>query len=274
MPELPEVETVRRSLAPHVIGRRIVAVQGRSVRLRAGLDPEEWRAAVVGTTVAGLSRRGKYLLADFGRATGVIHLGMSGRLALVRSRVPCVAHTHLRLRFADALELRFIDPRRFGMAVVMDAAAARTLPALADLGIDALEGEIDDALVAAAARSAAPIRSLLLDQTVLAGLGNIYANEALARAGIHPLRPASSLARRRVVRLAVEVKAVLRDAVAAGGTTLEDGGFSDAAGNAGYFAVQLGVYGREGQPCPRCGTTIQRQVAGGRSAFFCPRCQR
>lgn len=274
MPELPEVETVRRSLAPHVVGRRVAAVEARAVRLRGGLDPEAWRAAAVGATVASLSRRGKYLLADFGRTTGVIHLGMSGRLALVRPEVACVAHTHLRIRFGDDLELRFIDPRRFGMAVVVGAGDVGAFPGLAELGVDALDGEIRGALAAAAARSASPIRALLLDQTVLAGLGNIYANEALARSGIHPLRRSSSLSRARVARLAEAVTAVLREALAAGGTTLEDGGFSDAAGNAGYFAMQLAVYGREGQPCGRCGTPVVRRVASGRSVFFCPRCQR
>jgi formamidopyrimidine-DNA glycosylase len=274
VPELPEVETVRRSLAPYVEGREVVGVEGRSARLRAGLVPEQWRAAVVGETLVRLDRRGKYLLVDFTRATGVIHLGMSGRLALTRPAVPCVAHTHLRVRLAGDLELRFIDPRRFGMAVVGDGAAVRLLPPLAALGVDALDGDILGPLVAAAARSAAPIRSLLLDQTVLAGLGNIYANEALARAGIHPLRRASSLARRRVARLAEAVKTVLAEALAAGGTTLDDGGFADAAGNAGSFAVRLAVYGREGRPCGRCGATIRRQVAGGRSVFLCPRCQR
>lgn len=252
----------------------MVAVEAKEVRLRAGIDPESWRAGVVGATLGTLDRRGKYLMAGFGRSTAVLHLGMSGRLALVRPEVPCAAHTHLRLRFEGAIELRLIDPRRFGMAVVVPTERLTDLAPLAALGIDALDGDIEAGLLAAAARSASPIRSVLLDQTVLAGIGNIYANEALARARIHPLRPASSLARARVARLAAAVRAVLHGAIAAGGTTLEDGGFSDAAGNAGNFAVQLAVYGREGLPCERCGSSIRRRVASGRSLFFCPRCQR
>jgi formamidopyrimidine-DNA glycosylase len=198
---------------------------------------------------------------------------MSGRLALLPPETPCAKHTHLRLRFEEDRELRLIDPRRFGLAVVVATESVGSLPFLSELGVDALGSDVESALVTAAARSVSPIRSLLLDQTVLAGVGNIYATEALSRAGIHPFRQASSLARRRVARLAAEVGRVLSEAVAAGGTTLEDGGFSDAAGNAGYFAVQLAVYGREGLPCGRCGASIRRRVAGGRSAFFCPRCQ-
>jgi formamidopyrimidine-DNA glycosylase len=137
-----------------------------------------------------------------------------------------------------------------------------------------VQEDIAPTLRDAAARSRAPIRSLLLDQHVVAGLGNIYANEALARAGIHPLRRADSIAPRRIARLAIEVRAVLEEALAAGGTTLADGGFADAEGSHGYFAVKLSVYGREGEPCPRCGSTVRRLVAGNRSAFFCPRCQR
>ncbi len=274
MPELPEVETIRRSLAPHLVGRRAVAVEASPVRLRAGIDPEDWRAGVVGARLGALGRRGKYLLADFGRSTAIVHLGMSGRMALVPRAAPCAAHTHLRLGFEEDCELRLIDPRRFGMAVVVASESVGSLPFLAELGVDALDGDIEAPLVAAAARSASPIRSLLLDQTVLAGLGNIYAAEALARSGVHPLRRASSIARARVIRLAAAVKAVLADALAAGGTTLADGGFSDAAGNAGYFAVRLAVYGRAGLPCARCGGPIRRRIAGGRSAFFCPRCQR
>jgi formamidopyrimidine-DNA glycosylase len=274
VPELPEVETTRRSLAGRVVGRRIKGAIALPVRLRGGIVPADWLAHAVGATVLGLSRRGKYLLADLGRSTAVIHLGMSGRLAIVAAGAPCGPHTHLRLLLAGGDELRLVDPRRFGLAIVAERAVVAALPCLVELGVDALDGDVEPALVAAAARSRTPVRSLLLDQTVVAGIGNIYAAEALARAGIHPLRPASALARRRVRRLAAEVKNVLAEALAAGGTTLEDGGFADAAGNAGFFAVRLEVYGREGQPCTRCGASIRRQSAGGRSAFFCPRCQR
>jgi formamidopyrimidine-DNA glycosylase len=274
MPELPEVETVRRSLEPHVVGRRVTAVDAAPVRLRLGIEPGEWRRLAGGEPLQALRRRGKYILADFGASTAVLHLGMSGRLVLRGRSEACEKHTHLRLRFEDGPELRLVDPRRFGMAVVIAAAALPAFAPLAELGVDALEGDVEGALAAAARRSRSPIRALLLDQRVLAGVGNIYASEALARAGVHPLRGARTISSARLARIAEAVKAVLADAVAAGGTTLADGGFSDAAGNEGYFAVNLDVYGREGVPCRRCGTAVRRRVAGGRSVFYCPRCQR
>ena len=273
MPELPEVETVRRSLLPHLVGRRVTAVAAATVRLRLGIEPGQW-AALVGRRVTALERRGKFLLAGLGDATAVLHLGMSGRLTVEPCRRPAAPHTHLRLRLAGGGELRLADPRRFGVALVLPTAALAGFAPLARLGADALLGDVEAALAAAAARSRSPIRSLLLDQRVLAGVGNIYAAEALARAGVHPLRPSSSLSRARVRRLAGAVVAVLAEAVAAGGTTLADGGFADATGNPGEFAVRLDAYGRAGEPCRRCGARIRRLVAAGRSAFYCPRCQR
>lgn len=274
VPELPEVETVRRSLEPHVVGRRVDRVEARRVRLRRGIDPRPWRTRVLGATLERLDRRGKYLLLEFDRATAVIHLGMSGRLQLARPGREREPHTHLVLGFGCAVELRLIDPRRFGAAFVVAPGRSGAVPELAALGPDPVLEDVAPVLQAAASRSRAPIRSLLLDQYVIAGLGNIYANEALARAGIHPLRRASTIAPQRIVRLAAEIRAVLDDALAAGGTTLADGGFADAEGASGYFAVQLAVYGREGEPCPRCGAPVRRRSASNRSVFFCPRCQR
>jgi len=274
VPELPEVETVRRSLAPHVVGRRVERVEARRIKLRRGIDPRPWRARVLGATLERIGRRGKYLLLEFDRATVVIHLGMSGRLQLARPGREHDPHTHLVLGFGRGVELRFVDPRRFGAAFIVAPGTTDRVPELAALGPDPMQEDVAPALRDAAARSRAPIRSLLLDQHVVAGLGNIYANEALARAGIHPLRRAETIAPRRVARLAAEIRAVLENALIAGGTTLADGGFADAEGASGYFAVQLAVYGREGEPCPRCGSVIRRVVAGNRSAFFCPRCQR
>jgi formamidopyrimidine-DNA glycosylase len=274
MPELPEVETVRRSLAPRLLGRRVAAVRAEPAVLRAGIRPAEWRALAGGEALAALRRHGKYLVAEFGPAAAVVHLGMSGRLELHPPEAPCERHTHLRLAFEHGVELRFVDPRRFGMAVVLPVPELPAFAPLAALGVDALDGDVEAALLAAAPRARTPVRSLLLDQGVLSGVGNIYANEALARAGIHPLTPAASLSRARLRRLAAALRAVLADALAAGGTTLADGGFADAEGRGGYFAVALAVYGREGEPCRRCGARVRREVAAGRSCFFCPRCQR
>jgi formamidopyrimidine-DNA glycosylase len=273
MPELPEVEAVRRSLEPHLVGRRVVAVEARPVRLREGIEPADWQTRIVGTRFTALERRGKYLIARGKHVAALFHLGMSGRLVLAGAQEPFARHTHLILRLESGLEVRFIDPRRFGVAVVLEPEALAAHPSLARLGPDALRGDVEGAL-AAAARAHSPIRSVLLDQTVVAGLGNIYANEALALAGISPLRRADRISARRLEALAAAVRQVLAAALEAGGTTLADGGFVDAAGDGGYFAVSLAVYGREGLPCVGCKGVIVRRVLAGRSVFYCPRCQR
>jgi len=273
MPELPEVETVRRSLEPHVVGARVVEVEAHAVRLREGVVPADWRRCIRGTRFVSLERRGKYIIARAERAAALFHLGMSGTMALRRPGEPRAPHTHLVLGLDRGLELRFADARRFGAAAVLDLDRVDAHPSLAALGPDPVEGDVEGALMAAR-RSDSPIRSVLLDQRVLAGVGNIYANEALARAGISPLRRASAIAARRIPPLAAAVRAVLLEALEAGGTTLRDGGFVNAAGDGGYFAVRLSVYGREGEPCPRCGRAIIRRVLSARSAFYCPRCQR
>jgi formamidopyrimidine-DNA glycosylase len=274
VPELPEVETVRRSLAPYLVGKRVVGVEARRIRLREGISPASWHGRFRGVAIVGLDRRGKYLLLHAEGAIGVFHLGMSGRIVLCRPEEPRAPHTHLVLRMDNRLEVRFVDPRRFGVALALRPEELRSHPGLARLGPDPLSAEMDDALVRAAARSRAPIRSVLLDQKVLAGLGNIYANEALARAGISPLRRARSISGKRISALASGIRTVLGEALEAGGTTLRDGGFVNASGDGGYFAVRLVVYGREGEPCFRCDTRIRRRALTGRSVFYCPRCQR
>lgn len=274
VPELPEVETVRLSLAPYLVGHRVVAVEARRIALREGIEPASWRARFTGARIVALERRGKYLLARTERAVALFHLGMSGRMVLRRPAEPREPHTHLILRMDHGLEVRFIDPRRFGVAVVLRPEELEAHPGLGRLGVDPLSDGTQEALRRATARSRAPIRSVLLDQTVLAGVGNIYANEALARAGISPLRRARSISDRRIVALAGAVRQVLEEALEAGGTTLRDGGFVNASGDGGYFAVGLLVYGREDEPCVACGAPIRRRVLTGRSAFYCPRCQR
>jgi formamidopyrimidine-DNA glycosylase len=274
VPELPEVETVRLSLAPHLVGHRVVAVNARRIKLREGIHPASWRTRFTGARILALERRGKYLLARAERAVALFHLGMSGRMVLRRPAEPREPHTHLVLRMDHGLEVRFIDPRRFGVAVVLRPENVDRHPGLSRLGADPLGEGMHEALRHATARSRAPIRSVLLDQTVLAGLGNIYANEALARAGISPLRRARAISSERVGVLAGAVRRVLREALEAGGTTLRDGGFVNASGDGGYFSVRLLVYGREGEPCSTCGSPIRRRVLTGRSVFYCPKCQR
>lgn len=274
MPELPEVETIRRALAPALVGCRVVAVEARPVKLRLPLDPEAWRRELPGARLESVDRHGKYLILRFDRVAAVLHLGMSGRIQVGTPPVANAPHTHLVLRFEDSRELRFVDPRKFGFAVVLAHQEVASFAPLARLGPDALDPAANEALLIAARRSRAPIHALLLDQGVLAGVGNIYAAEALYRTGIRPGRIASSLSRGRLAELGVRAHDVLEDAVAAGGTTLADRGFVTADGNAGYFAVRLDVYGREGQPCRRCSSTVRRRVLRGRSVYFCPACQR
>lgn len=273
MPELPEVETVRRSVSAALLGCRVEGVVAGRARLRLPLDACAW-AAVVGQRLDSLDRRGKYLLARFGDVGAVVHLGMTGRLMVASPGDVELPHTHLVLRFDSGQELRFVDPRRFGFAVTTAAAELCAFPPLPELGPEPLDGDVLAALSAAALRQRAPVRNVLLDQRVLAGVGNIYACEALHRAGIRPARPVSRIAPARLARLADAIRAVLREAIASGGTTLADGGFVASDGQAGYFAVRLAVYGREGLPCEECGTRIRRRVLSGRSAFFCPSCQR
>lgn len=273
VPELPEVETVRRSLVPVLIGRTVTDVSSSGLPLRRGVDLAAWRARVVGRKCDALERRGKYLIGRFGAGAIVLHLGMSGRIVVADRGQPRPRHCHLTMELDDGREVRFVDPRRFGIAVALQAAELEAYPPLATLGADPLGSGLIPALEGAR-RSASPARSVLLDQRVVAGLGNIYATEALFRAAIHPATPFRRIGRERVVRLAKAVVDVLEAALRSGGTTLADGGFVDGLGEVGYFAVELAVYAREGKACPRCGGTIRRRVLGGRSAFYCPRCQR
>ncbi len=274
MPELPEIEVLRRSLEPRLVGRRIQRVEVRSPALREPLDRRRLRRALEGREVRRLGRRGKYLLIDVEAGwTLVVHLGMSGRLTLVPEDRAGEPHEHLVLGLDRGDELRLRDPRRFGLAFV---AATRDLARdrhLAHLGREPLDPRLAGADLAELARGLrAPVKAFLMDATKLVGVGNIYATEALFRAGIHPFRSVARIGRERWDLLAAAVVTVLEDAIRQGGTTLND--FRDGDGNAGEFQVDLAVYGRGDLPCPRCGTRIRRRVRSNRSAFYCPRCQR
>jgi formamidopyrimidine-DNA glycosylase len=274
MPELPEVETVRRSLLPGLVGRRIESVEVRERRLRSRIDPAALRRQLHGRRVEDLSRRGKYLLlhVEGGRRL-VIHLGMSGRLLLTEGSAPLEAHVHVRFRLDNGFELRFRDHRRFGLVEVNDAAALAADPRLAGLGVEPLSRSCTARRLQACARARKrPIKSFLMDARQIAGVGNIYASEALFLAGIHPRRAAGRLSYPAWRRLTKALKKVLREAIRQGGTTLND--FQNANGEAGYFQVYLRVYGRAGEPCFACGGRIRRQVLAGRSTFYCPGCQR
>ncbi len=273
MPELPEVETIVRGLDPIARGRRIDSVwwSGHGLHLARPIDLRGLRAVAVGRAIAGVRRRGKYILVDLDRARDlgiVVHLGMTGRLRVQPASGARAPHTHVVFGLAGGDELRFVDARRFGW--VAPGRPLAQLEALADLGPDALTGFDATGLAEALTGVRAPIKAFLLDQSRIAGLGNIYVSEALFRAGIHPTTPAHRV-RRRAAELLEAVQTVLAGGIARRGTTLRD--YVDADGRRGDNAAALQVYGRAPQPCPRCSAPIRKRVDAGRATFFCPRCQ-
>ncbi|HVR30310.1 MAG TPA: bifunctional DNA-formamidopyrimidine glycosylase/DNA-(apurinic or apyrimidinic site) lyase [Thermoanaerobaculia bacterium] len=274
MPELPEVEVLRRTLAAHLVGDTVETVEVRERRLRERVVPATLRRRLAGRRLLGVDRRAKYLLLHFdGGSTLAVHLGMSGRLTIGPGDAPREPHEHAVFRLGSGRKLRFRDPRRFGALFALDTAAIASDRHFAGLGLEPLEPGFDAAALAAAgARRSCAVKAMLMDAKVVVGVGNIYASEALFRAGIHPSRSVARVSRQRWGRLAVAVVEVLRDAMAQGGTTLND--FADALGESGYFQVSLAVYDREGEPCPRCGAAIRRLRQLGRSTYYCPSCQR
>ncbi len=273
MPELPEVETIRRALAANLPGRQVIRVLVRDARLRWPVVADRLKKLVTGKQIVAVARRAKYLLVELaGGDHLIIHLGMSGRLLFLTSDQPFEKHDHIVFTFADGAQLRFRDPRRFGMVDAVPAAELATYPRLASLGMEPLAKSTSHAaLFARAKRLQRPIKNLLMDSTFLVGVGNIYASEALFYAQIHPETPSLALSEEHWRTLLGQVRRVLRKAIAKGGTTLND--FVDSNGETGYFQLSLAVYGREKQPCPRCKSEIARVVQVGRSSFFCPKCQ-
>jgi formamidopyrimidine-DNA glycosylase len=269
MPELPEVEVTRRGLEPQVAGRVISAVEVREPRLRWPVPKDVY--ALVGRRVRSIHRRGKYLLLDCGDGHLILHLGMSGSLRVLPSGTPAQKHDHFDLVLGDRV-LRLRDPRRFG-AVLWTSTDVRRHPLLVRLGVEPLSGGLDPASLHRLTRAhRAGIKQFLMDGRRIVGVGNIYANESLYRAGIHPRTPANRLSPERCARLAAAVKRTLRAAIRAGGSTLRD--FVGADGAAGYFQQRYWVYDRAGKPCRRCGTLVRKIEQGQRSSFFCPACQR
>ncbi len=274
MPELPEVEVLRRSLAPRLEGRRLGRVVVRESRLREPVSVAKLRRDCSRQRVLDLRRRAKYLLVDLtGDKTLVVHLGMSGRLTLGPKGRPEEAHEHVAIEVEDDGELRFRDPRRFGLVFSAPTRLLERDRHFCHLGVEPLDGAFDGAYLAElAAGRKAPIKSFLMDARNVVGVGNIYVCEALFRAGVHPWRRAGRIARPRWDRIAASIREVLAEAIAEGGTTLND--FADGSGEAGYFQVALDVYGREGEDCSRCGRTLRRKTLSNRGTFYCPGCQR
>ncbi|MCW5952522.1 MAG: bifunctional DNA-formamidopyrimidine glycosylase/DNA-(apurinic or apyrimidinic site) lyase [Propionibacteriaceae bacterium] len=276
MPELPEVEVVRRGLAAMLPGRIAAAVQvlhPRSVR-RHLPGPDDFQAQLPGRTFATPRRRGKFLWLPFADGDALLaHLGMSGQFRLDDPDAPLLPHTRVILDFTDgASQLRFVDQRIFGGLWLAPGGAE--LPSdLAHIAPDLLERVVDlDILVKDVRRHHSAIKRVLLDQKVVSGIGNIYADEALWRARVHPETPADRMSSLRVRRVLEAARQVMTEALAQGGTSF-DQLYVNVNGSSGYFSRSLSAYGREGQPCPRCGTPIRRIAFANRSSHFCPRCQ-
>ncbi len=274
MPELPEAETIARDLRRHVVGRTVTGLRViHSDILAPGLSPDALAAALVGRRIEEVGRRAKNIVLRFEDGPVlVVNLGMTGRLVVSDApRAAELRHVAVRFDLDHAGALLYDDVRRFGRFDLYSPAGWAERQAA--IGVEPLSDAFTaERLYALTSRSRTPIRNWLLDQRHVAGVGNIYANEALFRAGIRPARPANTLTRAEAAKLRDAIRAVLRDAIDVRGTTLRD--YRDARGEAGGFEPLLRVYGREGEPCPVCGTPIERLVLGNRSAFYCPRCQK
>ena len=271
MPELPEVETTRRGLEPLLVGQRIRAVVVRDRRMRRPV-PRQLPQLMAGATIRSVARRGKYLLIDCGTGTLILHLGMSGRLWVVRNGAPPAAHDHFDIVLDNNTVVRLRDPRRFGL-VLWQAGDALAHPLLARIGPEPFSAGFDGSVLHASTRNrSAAIKHVLMDSHVVAGVGNIYANEALFRAGISPRMSARRLSRERCEILAAKIRETLELAIGAGGSSLRD--YVASNGMAGNYQSQFLVYGRAGEPCRRCGVKIRGIRQGQRSTFYCPKCQR
>lgn len=268
MPELPEVETVRRAMQEHLVGRQVRAVQTSGKRLRAPLPGPRLRR-LAGETFTAARRRAKYLLLDLESGSSLlVHLGMTGNLVF---RPAGEKHDHVVFELDRGFPLVFSDPRRFGLVLVLGPGEQAHCPYLSALGPEPLERDFDPAYLAGQCRGRRrPIKSLLMDNAVVVGVGNIYASESLFRAGIHPLTPAEQLGPEQIAVLVREVKRILRESIRRGGTTISD---YLGKGEGGRFQQRLAVYGRAGENCLVCEGPVESAVLGGRSTFYCPRCQ-
>jgi len=271
MPELPEVETIRRCIAPEIVGQTVTNVIVRNASLRWPV-PTDLARCLPTQKIISVERRAKYLLLRTDAGSAIIHLGMSGKLLVCRQNKAVEKHDHLDLVFANGKILRFNDPRRFGCALWTSDDPTQH-PLLATLGKEPLEdGLTAEYLFHESRGRSLKIKEFLMNSRIIVGIGNIYANESLFAAGIHPRRAAGRISLKRYERLKAAIKEVLTNALRQGGTTLRD--FCDAAGNPGHFQLQLMVYNRAGESCRSCGSLIQQIRIGQRSTYFCKKCQR
>ena len=270
MPELPEVETTRRGIAPHALGQRVTQVIVRNPRLRQPVSPQ-LATALAGQTIHAIDRRGKYLLLRSGAGTVIIHLGMSGNLRVLSASTPVEKHDHVDIVLASGQCLRLRDPRRFGAVVwTDDDPLQHTL--LRNLGPEPLDNDFTEAHLYQRSRGRTlSVKQFIMDSHIVTGVGNIYASESLFLAGIHPGSSAGRIALKRYGRLTAAIKQVLNAAIIQGGTTLRD--FYNGEGKPGYFQQQLNVYGRASEPCHSCQRPITQLRQGQRSTFYCAGCQ-
>ncbi|MGQ7846843.1 bifunctional DNA-formamidopyrimidine glycosylase/DNA-(apurinic or apyrimidinic site) lyase [Granulosicoccus sp. 3-233] len=270
MPELPEVETTRRGIQPHLVGKTVLQVRVHNPNLRWPVPADI--QALQGATVESVTRRGKYLLVDVPAGTAIVHLGMSGSLRICPADEERRKHDHIELELASGSILRFHDPRRFG-CFLWQSAGERTHALLADLGPEPLSSDFHgEYLYALSRKRQVSIKNFIMNSKVVVGVGNIYASESLFMAGIRPGRAACRITRREAHALVDAIKHVLQRSIKQGGTTLRD--FINSDGNPGYFAQSLNVYGRTGEPCRSCRSPIRHQVLGQRASFYCKQCQK
>ena len=270
MPELPEVETTRRGLAPLIVGKSILSLNVRDRRLRWPIA-KNLHTRMESQTIDSIDRRGKYLLINVSTGSLIVHLGMSGSLRFLNQAAQASKHDHVDINFVDGGCLRYNDPRRFGS--MHFAAEPHRHRLLRNLGPEPLSDDFTEAhLWRSCQNRRSAIKSVIMNSAVVVGVGNIYANEALFGAGIHPGRAAGRISRRRLGRLVESVRSVLEAALLSGGTTLRD--FVGGDGRPGYFRQSLSVYARAGEPCKECGSPIRRRVLGQRATYYCSHCQR
>lgn len=270
MPELPEVETIKRGLEPRILHKKITKVIILQSQLRWEI-PQILTNVLLNDSFQSLNRRGKYLLCFTSKGTLIFHFGFTGSLQVLPSDFPFQAHEHLRINFNDNTSLCYTDPRKFG-ACLWTVEDPTSHPLIKVLGIEPLTADFNaEFLFEAVKKRKAPIKQLIMDSHIIAGVGNIYANEALFEAKIHPLIPAQNLSKSQCVELVNSIKIILNIAIQKGGTTIRD--YINSEGKSGYFQQELKVYGRRGQPCKYCHTPINEMRLAQRSTFYCPKCQ-
>ena len=271
MPELPEVETTKRGIEPHIVGKKVSKLIVRNPSLRWPV-PDNLGQLIEGKKLLSIQRRAKYLLLNFSNGTVLWHLGMSGNLRIVTAKAEVKKHDHVDVVFSQACVLRFHDPRRFG-CVLWEGETLELNPLLKDLGPEPLEALFNpEYLFVRSRRSSKPVKTWIMDGKVVVGVGNIYANEALFAAHIHPLRKANKLSLKQCTGLVEEIKNILSYAIARGGTTLKD--FVGGDGKPGYFAQELQVYGRGSKPCIKCNKLLMEKTIGQRTTVYCTACQK